>query len=125
MLYEVITLYGPFQIDKPNFETKQIPAGTYSDILVLYSSIRLDDTTFTSATLGTKTFREIFSLPDAELTAWMNDKTNGLSTLDAKIDGYASSAKTGAVTVLQGIRNVLPILTLRPITAGSVRNNFV
>ncbi len=116
----VAPLYGPFQIDKPDFETKQIPAGTYSDILVLYSSIKLDDKKFTSLSLGTKTFREIFSLPDTDLTAWMNDKTNGVSTLDSAIDGYASAAKTGAVTILQGIRNVLPILTLKPITGGSV-----
>lgn len=110
-------LYGPFPIDKTSFETKLIPPGRFESILVLYSSKLLDEVPVGNDGL---TFRQVFSLPDAELDPYFEHAEGVESEIDIAISGYASGAMSGPFTVAEGVRNQLPLLTLTPIGSPSI-----
>jgi len=107
--------YGPFPVVGGAAVITGIPAGSYSDILVLHSQKTLEGTSVTLDGVSVP-FTEAISLPDSEFTERVMD-TEDDEGFPALIDGYGSEGKSGPVTLRSGVNAIS--LTLVPMCAST------
>lgn len=107
--------YGPFPVVGGAAVITGIPAGAYSDILVLHSQKTLEGTSVTLDGVSVP-FVQAISLPDSEFTERVMD-TEDDEGFPALIDGYGSEGKSGPVTLRSGVNAIS--LTLVPMCAST------
>lgn len=107
--------YGPFPVVGGAAVITGIPAGSYSDILVLHSQKTLEGTSVTLDGVSVP-FVQAISLPDSEFTERVMD-TEDDEGFPALIDGYGSEGKSGPVTLRSGVNAIS--LTLVPMCAST------
>jgi|GEM_PF-1746682 len=112
--------YGPFPLESgATFTTKDIPAGTYGAIGLLYATKELDS--LTAVWDGsTRTFTELMRLSDEEFALFTDgpEDSDGPSAFERLLDGYASAGMMENVTIKQNQKNQLS-LTLVPACGDS------
>ncbi len=112
--------YGPFPLESgATFTTKDIPAGTYAGIGVLYATKELDGLTAVWDG-GTRTFAELMGLSDEEFALFTEgpEGSDEPSAMERLLDGYASAELMENVTIKQNQKNQLS-LTLVPACGDS------
>ncbi len=110
-------LYGPFALSSgQTFETSEIPAGDYTNVVFIYTAKNVDaeKATYSGAEY---TFRQLMLLSDDVFSAIIGD-TNTEHPLDAILDGNATGKKYGPLTITESVTNSL-VMTLTPITGSS------
>jgi hypothetical protein len=103
--------YGPYEVSSgSSFKTADIPAGSYSDIGVIFSANRLDETKTFTWKSGTYTFAQLMRLGDTEF----NELTSSNAPIDLNeyLNGEVSTGLLGKVTLSEGKTTELAVVLI-------------